>query len=169
MTNSSYRSKGADSERRLTAWSSPRWRRSDEKCHFQRVGVRSVRRPTPTSLMSVYASRTRAHRRSAMSVVYASKSDVQSVSQSSGRWYAVASFWRQPLTFTVVMEEQSSGRSPEGCSHSMHFGGAQSRYSKLSFMPARHVLHVSAWLMNSSDAFASVLTDHLQRCTTRRI
>ena len=62
----------------------------------------------------------------------------------------MASFWRQPLTFTVVMEEQSSGRSPEGCSHSMHFGGAQSRYSKLSFMPARHVLHVSAWLMNSS-------------------
>ena len=81
----------------------------------------------------------------------------------------MASFWRQPLTFTVVMEEQPSGRSPEGCSHSMHFGGAQSRYSKLSFMPARHVLHVSAWLMNSSDAFASVLADNLQRCTTRRI
>ena len=81
----------------------------------------------------------------------------------------MASFWRQPLTFTVIMEEQPSGRSPEGCSHSMHLGGAQSRYSKLSFMPARHVLHVSAWLMNSSDAFASVLADHLQRCITRRI
>ena len=74
----------------------------------------------------------------------------------------MASFWRQSLTFTVVMEEQPSGRSPEGCSHCMHFGGAQSRYSKLSFMPARQVLHVSAWLMNSSDAFASVLADHLQ-------
>ena len=81
----------------------------------------------------------------------------------------MASFWRQPLTFTVVMEEQPSGRSPEGCSHSMHLGGAQSRYSKLSFMPARYVLHVSSWLMNSSDAFASVLADHLQRCITRRI
>ena len=81
----------------------------------------------------------------------------------------MASFWRQPLTFTVVMEEQSSGRSPEGCSHSMHFGGAQSRYSKLSFIPARYVLHVSSWLMTRSDAFASVLADHLQRCITRRI
>ena len=38
----------------------------------------------------------------------------------------------------------------------MHFGGAQSRYSKLSFMPVRHVLHDSAWLMNSSDTFARV-------------
>ena len=81
----------------------------------------------------------------------------------------MASFGRQPLTFNVIMEEQPSGRSPEGCSHSMHFGGAQSRYSKLSFMPARHVLHVLAWLMNSSDALASVLADHLQRCILRRI
>ena len=61
----------------------------------------------------------------------------------------MASFWRQPLTFTVVMEEQSSGRSPEGCSHAMHLGGAQSWYSKLSFMPARYVLHVSSCLMTT--------------------